>query len=166
MSSTTNVTVPVPNDRTAEFYQFFGLWLEGDTKPLEGGLERRTENGLQSVDQSGRFNWGENQEKDLADATALWQLYPKRARAVFGLLMERPGEWVTADEIAKTLNLSHGGASVAGVLGAPGRHGAKYNRGLPSRWRPWSEDAPAAYMMRPEVVTLFEVAREAAESAM
>ena len=25
----TDITVPVPDDRTAEFYQFFGLWLAG-----------------------------------------------------------------------------------------------------------------------------------------
>src|SRR4051794_5751227 len=118
----TDLTLPVPDERIAEFYQFFGLWLAGALSPPGSHLEVL----LGPAEASAAHTikpWG-GTEEDHADAEALWKKYSPNARAMFGLMIDNPGKEFTGDEIAKAVNIANGAHGVAGVLAWPVRHGA------------------------------------------
>ena len=48
-----DVTVPVPEERLAEFYSLFGGWLSGEERPLLGG--RSKQNRSESVSRRSRY---------------------------------------------------------------------------------------------------------------
>lgn len=151
-----DITVPVPDDRIAEFYSFFGTWLAGSLNPSSG----------EAADGSGvpqaSHEWGSTDD-DLADAVALWKKFSPRARAMFSLLIDNPGTEYTGEQIAEACGIPNGAHGVAGVLAWPGRHGAAIGRGLPSNWRQDPETFESFYAMSPERAALFGAARDAAE---
>lgn len=155
-----DITVPVPDERTAEFYRFFGAWLAGSLTLAEDAF-----GGFQSHEQTSQPQlqpWG-NTEADLADAAKLWAKFSSRARAMFNLLIDNPGKEFSGEEIAEAVDIPNGAHGVAGVLAWPGRHGYKLRRGLPSDWR-WDEDRlEGLYGMSEQRAALFKAAREQVE---
>lgn len=161
----TNVTVPVPDDRTAEFYQFFGLWLAGSLSLPGTSLGATAEISKASPEGPARKQWGKDAEADAADAAALWAKYSKNARGMFGLLMDNPGKEYTGDEIAEAVGIPNGAHGVAGVLAWPGRHGAEIGRGLPTSFREDEETGLTYYRITAEQADLFKAAREKVEGS-
>lgn len=157
-SPTTNLTVPVPAERTAEFFQFFGLWLAGSLALNPTPVE--TSGGMEEPAQTPAFTaWGSS-DADLVDAALLWEKFSKRARAMFSLLIDNPDKRFTGEEIAEAADIPNGAHGVAGVLAWPGRHGQAIGRGLPSQWV-WDEDSEeSVYWMSQERADLFRAARE------
>lgn len=134
-----DVTVKIPEDRVGEFYELVGRWLSGEQT---GGTEA-----------SVAANWT-NSEEDVAFARAIWGKFSPRAKALFTLLMAHPGQRITGEEIAKTLDIPNGMYGVAGVLAWPGRHSAAVGRVLPICWESGS------YWLEQDVADLFRKAQE------
>ena len=151
-----DITVPVPDDRTADFYQFFGRWLSG---ALEASTEGLQSSGQPSeTHQDKRASWtGSDDEAD--DAEFLWRKLTKRAKGMFNLLMAEPGKRYTGKEIAAALDIPHGANGVAGVLAWPGRYCWNLSRYLPTHWKDGEDGAESVYWMKPEVAQLFSQAR-------
>lgn len=159
----TDITVPVPDDRTAEFYQFFGLWLAGSLNPSEvsqGHLEP-----LSAAAESVDIKPWTGSEDDLEDAEWLWEKFSRQARGMFSLLADDPGAEYPADQIAETVGIRYGRRGVAGTLAWPGRYGLEVGRGVPVKWREDVDAGKAYYWMTPEVASTFRAARERAEGA-
>ncbi len=163
---TNNITVPVPDERIAEFYQFFGLWLAGAlslTETQQSPAETSATDAPPAEPQK-RKAWTGSDE-DLEDAIHLWGKFSKHARAFFGLLINNPGTHYTGHQAAEAVGIPNGAHGVAGVLAWPGRHAWAIQRYLPSRWKD-DEDAGASYYwMTPELAKVFKAAREKVEGA-
>lgn len=147
-----DITVPVPDGRIAEFYQFFGQWLAGslpylDPQPFDDDAPDE------------RQHWS---AKDQTEAEWLWSKLSKNARAMFTVLIDAPDRKFTGEEIAETANIPNGASGVAGVLAWPGRFCLQQRRHLPTHWRAGEDDAPSVYWMTPEVADLFRTARDQA----
>lgn len=156
-----DITVPVPDDRVPEFFSFFGLWLAGSLSlpAAASGIAQEPPETPQQI-----RDWG-NTDEDLADAVTLWTKFSPRARAMFSLLIDNPGQEYTGEQIAEACNIPNGAHGVAGVLAWPGRHGAAIGRGLPSEWVVEPETYETFYSMPAERAALFGAAREQAEAA-
>lgn len=161
-----DITVPVPDERTAEFYQFFGLWLAGSLSLNQASSEAAEGSvALPETSEPVKLTpWGDD-DSDFADAVALWHKYSPRARAMFSLLIDNPGKEYTGADIAEACNIPNGAHGVAGVLAWPGRHGAKLKRGLPSAWREDPETLESYYWMSEKRAAFFKSVRESAEAA-
>lgn len=162
-----DITVPVPDERTAEFYQFFGLWLAGALS-LPGGISRGSEDRREPADTSRTEAklepWGDTQQ-DLEDAVTLWRKYSKNARAMFSLLIDNPDKEFTGAQIAEAVNIPNGPHGVAGVLAWPGRHGVDVGRKLPTEWREDPNTLQSYYWMPAQRAELFKAARAKVEQA-
>lgn len=121
----TDVTVPVPDDRVAEFYAFFSSWLAG------------VEAAVTEVDTTTVMPWGQADD-DLGKARVVWGKLSERARAMFDLLLDEPGNKISGEDIADRLGIPNGKYGVAGVLAWPGRHANAVGRPLPVQY----EDGP------------------------
>ena len=158
-----DITVPVPDERHAEFYQFFGLWLAGSLN-----LFPRVVKGPESQSEAAEAPkpvyqpWGDSAE-DVADAASLWKKLTLRARAMFSLLIDDPGKKFSGQQIADALDIPHGAHGVAGVLGYPGRHAKAIGRRLPTSWREDLETFESFYWMSEEDASPFKVARKQVE---
>lgn len=150
-----DITVPVPDDRVADFYQFFGQWLAGALLPTapDSNTDQRPN------DEAGRRKpW---QADDLEQAAWLWGQLSARAKAMFTILMANPGEKVTGAQIAAGAGIPNGASGVAGVLAWPGRYSWQLSRHLPVESE-WDVDRGASvYWMSPANAELFEKASTA-----
>lgn len=138
-----DVTVKIPEDRVSAFYSLVGRWLAGDLD--EDGPEPATIKPSEWTDS----------EADLPLARTVWEKFSPRAKAVFSLLMEKPGEKVSAEDLASKLDIPNGKYGVAGVMAWPGRHCAAVNRTLPFSYEDGPVGAGAQYWMNAEVAALF-----------
>lgn len=138
-----DVTVKVPEDRIAEFYALVGSWLSGE--PASG-----EEDDGEAVPS----DWA-NTDDDLRLAAIVWTKFSPRARALFSLLMERPGTKISGEEIARALNIPHGKYGVAGVLAWPGRRCLAVGRTLPWKYEDGPVGGSASYWVDPEIADLF-----------
>lgn len=158
-----DLTVPVPDDRTAEFYQFFGLWLSGALSLSGSPAGTPQASGGAPVARAGALKpWGDTPE-DHADAETLWRKYSPNARAMFSLLIDNGGKEFTGDEIAEACNIPHGAHGVAGVLAWPGRHGVKIGRRLPTEWREDPNTFEGIYHVPADRAEMFKAARAKVE---
>ena len=107
---------------------------------------------------TGLKEWTNSQE-DLALARVVWEKLSPRAKAIFSRLMERPGEKVSAEDLASACDIPHGRYGVAGALAWPGRHCAAVNRKLPTQWEEGSDGSGGLYWFEPEVADLFRKVR-------
>lgn len=155
----TDITVPVPDDRMAEFYQFFGLWLSGSLDTYLHGSPDMPDASAPSP--AARAEWGSAPE-DFEDAVALWTKYSPTARAMFSMLMDAPDTPYSGDDIAEAIGIENGAHGIAGVLAWPGRHGAKLGRPLPSYWGV-GEDGVGRYWIPEAEAELFRAARRQVE---
>jgi hypothetical protein len=143
-----DVTVKVPEDRVGEFYEVVGRWLTGEEmagNPLGSPV-------------AGLKDWTDSQD-DLALARVVWDKLSPRATAIFSLLMDHPGERMSAEDLASACDIPNGKYGVAGALGWPGRHCAAVNRNLPARYEEGSDESGGIYWFEPEVADLFRKAR-------
>lgn len=159
-----DITVPVPQDRTAEFYQFFGLWLAGSLAANELAHEDLQPRAALADGKPRMLPWGSS-EQDYVDAERLWKKYSKSARAMFSLLIDNPDKRYTGDQIATEIGIKHGARGVAGLLAWPGRHGAKIGRGLPSEWGHDEDTSEGSYWIPADRAEAFKAARAKVEGA-
>ena len=160
----TDITVPVPDERTAEFYQFFGLWLAGSLS-ISAGTSGASESPSAAADSIAQPTpWGDS-EQDYSDADTLWKKFSPRARKMFSLLIDNPREEYTGAQIAEACDIPNGAHGVAGVLAWPGRHGAAIGRGLPTEWRVDPATFESYYWIPADRAEVFKAAREKAERA-
>lgn len=103
---TTDITVPVPEDRVPEFYRWFADWIDksgGEPEqelpapPLGDGLDAA-------------MQW--------------WKLLKPRERQIFRLWAEKSPRMLTAGEIVEELGLN-GPRDIPGILSWPTRKGRK-----------------------------------------
>lgn len=140
-----NITVPVPEDRTAEFYRFFGLWLDGELS-LDSNAGTPAENN--------RREWDDTPQ-DLEDARWLWKKFSTKARELHNILIDNPNQEYTGTDLANRLGIPHGSRGVAGTLAWPGRYSVQIGRDLPTDWN----EEGNTYWMTPKVANLFRRAR-------
>ncbi|PNI10095.1 hypothetical protein CXX84_01035 [Arthrobacter sp. AFG7.2] len=150
-----DITVPVPDDRVPEFYQFFGMWLGGSSALPGGTIQTFPED---SKEAGKRRHWT-GLDEDREDAEKLWSKLTSRAKGLYNLMIDAPGIKFTGDQIAKELNIANGASGVRGVLAWPGRYCWNMNRRLPQRWKDGEDGAPSAYWMEPDVAALFKAVR-------
>jgi hypothetical protein len=142
-----DVTVKIPEERVGDFYELIGRWLSEEQLADEV-----------TDTSAGPRSWTDSNE-DLAVARAVWEKFSPRAKAVFSLLMDQPGDRVSAKYLASTLDIPHGTSGVAGVLAWPARHCAAVNRVGPWRWEYKPEEDTTYYWIEPEVADLFKKVR-------
>lgn len=147
------ITVPVPDDRIAEFYSFFGTWLAGGPSPAPA-LGQQVGNPVTEVSP-----WGQTDE-DLALAQVVWGKLSERAQAMFELLMEHPGQKISGEMIAEKVDIPNGKYGVAGVLAWPGRHSYAVGRPLPVRYEDGPVGGSASYWIDKDTAELFKHAQK------
>lgn len=145
-----DVTVPVPEERLADFFGVYSRWLSS-SETTEVQVE---EANAKSV------NWSDTAE-DLVLARTVWSKFSDRAKALFATLMEHPEQKFSGEELAQLHDIPNGKYGVAGVLAWPGRHSAAVSRWLPCRYEDGPVGASANYWMTNEVAALFRKARDA-----
>lgn len=146
------VTVPVPEERVAEFYAWFAAFLaaEPGSEPHAGRRGRR-----------GGPRRGEDRPWTADDADEAAWLYRKLAppaRSLFDLLSGAPGQRFAGNDIATRLGLETGAHGVAGILAWPGRYCRKLGRTFPIATAA-REDGGTDYYMEPDVAAIFASAR-------
>lgn len=154
-----DITVPVPEERTAEFYQFFGLWLAGSLS-----ISQSPAGASEASPRPQHAPWGTT-EQDYVDAEALWKKYSANARKMFSLMIDNPDTKYTGEQIAEACGIPNGAHGVAGVLAWPGRHGAAIGRRLPTDWDEDENDGTSYYWIPAERAAMFKDVREKAEAA-
>src|SRR5687767_9286886 len=77
-----DVTVKVPEDRVGEFYELVGRWLAGAPLTVTDAPDEA---------RVAPVAWTNNQE-DLAIAKVVWAKFSPRAKAMFSMLMDAPGQ--------------------------------------------------------------------------
>lgn len=147
-----DVSVKVPTDRLAEFYEWFGRWMrEPDDRGGAAPAARAVE----------PLSWDPENDRDLA--VTAWQSFPQRARLVLGTLIDHPDRRYSGDELAALHEIPHGKYGVAGSLAWPGRRLRKLGRALPLEVAE-NPDGGSHYWMSPRMARLWADARRAAES--
>jgi len=155
------VTVPVPEERVAEFYAWFASFLA-----TEPGWERGPGPGPGRRGPGGRGRRGGpvHHEHTLeawsaADADRAAWLYERLApgaRELFDVLATAPGKRFSGNEVAARLKIDKGAHGVAGILAWPGRYSRRLDRPLPIATE-GRADGGTDYFMEPDVAGLFSV---------
>ncbi|HWH10061.1 MAG TPA: DUF6416 domain-containing protein [Solirubrobacteraceae bacterium] len=148
------VTVPVPEDRVAEFYAWFASFLASDPGSAgwsgHRGPRGRGPRGAPGHDHPlEAWSAGDGER-----AAWLYERLATTARELFDLLARSPGERFSGNEVAARLKIDKGAHGVAGILAWPGRYARRLGRALPiaTEGRP---DGGTDYFMEPEVAVLF-----------
>jgi hypothetical protein len=132
----------VPDERLPDFYTMVGQWLTGSAST--------------SADVA---PWADTEE-DLVRARIVWEKLSPRGQALFGVLMDAPGERFGGLQLATDLDIPNGMYGVAGVLAWPGRHSAAVGRVIPVDYEDGPPGEGAYYWMEPPVAALFRKARD------
>jgi hypothetical protein len=153
------VTVPVPEERVAEFYVWFASFLEAEPggPPPPAGRERGRGRGR------GRWDHREARAWSAQDADQAAWLYGKLAppaRELLDMLIATPGRRFSGNEIAASLRLEKGAHGVAGILAWPGRYSRALGRELPISTE-GRDDGGTDYYLDPDVARLFAGASHA-----
>lgn len=152
------VTVPVPEDRVAEFYAWFASflatepgWTRGPGRRGPGGRGRRGGPGHHDHLLEA---WT---SADGDRAAWLYERLAPGASELFDLLATSPGKRFSGNEVAARLKIDKGAHGVAGILAWPGRYARRLNRVLPiaTEGRP---DGGTDYFMGADVAALFSTA--------
>lgn len=133
------ITVPVPDDRIAEFYEMFSNWLKG------GATSKETAS--QSV-------WGEG---DLDLAASVWEKFTPAAQAIYSVLIDNPGKQFGSEALAARAGQAST-YSLAGALAWPDKHCLAVNREPLQRSYALSTGG-SNYWMEERVARLFRQAR-------
>jgi len=103
------LTVQVPDGQLGRFYTALGecwQWAEREARDSDGG-------GQGNEDQEALQDWDTGDE---ALAAHVWRKFSTHAKAMFGLLMDHPGDAMTGEELAAAVGIPNGKYGVAGVL--------------------------------------------------
>jgi hypothetical protein len=136
--SLVELPVWVPSDRTAEFYQMIGRWLQGhETQPSPvAAVPAQQAQPIQP--------WGQDKDQDRQLAESLWEEFSPAARRVFAVI------WKHGSVGANTVAREAGLASIhelAGVFNWPARQCAAAGRLLPCTHSPRRMGAETVYTM-------------------
>ncbi len=149
------VTVPVPEERVAEFYAWFAAFLaaepgHGPGRGGPGGLGGRgRHHGRRQHGTAGAWT-----PEDGDRAAWLYGRLAPAAQELFDLLAAAPGQRLSGNEAAARLGLEKGAHGVAGILAWPGRYCRHLDRVLPIATE-GRADGGTDYFMEPEVAALF-----------
>ena len=111
---TTDITIPVPSDRVAEFYQLVGAWMETPRGgPAAAGAA--ADETASDIPLS---------EQDLSAAVTWWKSLKPREREIFGLWVDASPKMLSAKVIVETMKLK-GPRDIPGILSWPSRKGTK-----------------------------------------
>ena len=147
------VTVPVPEDRVAEFYAWFAQFLAAEPGgPPRGGPRGR---GFGPRSRHDADAWSVD---DAEQARWLYGKLAPPARELFDLLIAEPGRRFSGNEIAGRLKLQAGAHGVAGILAWPGRYSRRLGRELPIATE-GRDDGGTDYYLEDDVAQLFAAAR-------
>jgi hypothetical protein len=141
------VTVPVPEERVAEFYAWFAHFLAAE--PGRGGFGGRGRRGRRPEGTAAAWTPDDGER-----AAWLYGRLAPAARELFDLLAAAPGRRFAGNEVAARLGLEKGAHGVAGILAWPGRYCRHLDRALPIATE-GREDGGTDYYMEPEVAALF-----------
>ncbi len=150
------VTVPVPEERVAEFYAWFGAFLASESGsgpgpgPGRGGFGGGR--GRRGARPAGTATPWSAHDGELA--TWLRGRLAPAARELFDLLAAAPGRRFSGNEVAARLGLEKGAHGVAGILAWPGRYCRHLERALPIATE-CRADGGTDYYMEPVVAELF-----------
>jgi hypothetical protein len=118
---------------------------------------------------SGGHRGAEWASDDLAAAAALYDALSGNAKAIIDLMIDRPGERLSADWIIAQIGDGHaaqpasaGRHAVAGSLSQLSAPQRNSGRRLPFYWWAGSDSEASLYAMKPSVARLFRAARESA----
>jgi hypothetical protein len=152
------VTVPVPEERVAEFYAWFAAflasepgWTRGGPRGRPGGPARR---GGPHRDEAPLVPWS---AADGDRALWLYERLAPTARELFDMLAVAPGRRLSGNEVAAQLEVDKGAHGVAGILAWPGRYSRRLDRPLPIATE-GRADGGTDYYMEPPVAALFAAA--------
>lgn len=145
-----DVTVKIPEDRVGEFYELVGRWLAGQHSPRGADMPEGTDSTM--------AEWT-NSDDNVQLARMVWDKCSARARAMFSLLMDRPGHRVSGDELAAMLEIPNGKYGIAGVLAWPGRHCTAVGRRPLWKWEDGPPGGSASYWIDKDVADLFSNVR-------
>jgi uncharacterized protein DUF6416 len=142
------VTVPVPEDRVAEFYAWFASFLASEPGSAPGGRGPRNRPGRHEHLLAA---WS---SEDGDRAAWLYDRLAPGARELVDMLAAAPGRRLSGNEVAARLAIDKGAHGVAGILAWPGRYSRRLGRALPiaTEGRP---DGGTDYFMEPDVAALF-----------
>jgi hypothetical protein len=150
------VTVPVPEERVAEFYAWFAAFLAaepgvGPWRGGRGGGRHGRPGGRRHGGGEPATGWSAG---DGERASWLYGRLAPAAQELFDLLAAEPGRRFAGNEVAARLGLEKGAHGVAGILAWPGRYCRHLGRALPiaTEGRP---DGGTDYFMEPDVAALF-----------
>jgi hypothetical protein len=145
------VTVPVPEERVAEFYAWFAHFLatEPGHGPGRGGIGGRGRRGRRPPATAAAWTADDGER-----AAWLYGRLAPAAQELFDLLAAAPGQRFAGNEVAARLGLDKGAHGVAGILAWPGRYCRHLDRALPIATE-GRDDGGTDYYMEPEVATLF-----------
>ena len=142
-----DTTVPVPEDRIAEFHIMYGHWLAGtEMEPFD-------------LAKPELLAWT-NTKEDEELARAFWAKLSDRAKSLFSTLMDAPEKKFSGEDLAEALEIPNGKYGTAGVLAWPGRYSSAVGRFLPCNYENGPFGAGASYSMTTEVAELFHKVRD------
>lgn len=150
MQGLQDVSVKVPAERLAEFYEWFGRWMRESAESNSAATPLTVE----------RRDW--DPETDQEIATTAWRSFPPRAQLVLNTLIDSPDRRFTGDELATLNEIPNGKYGLAGTFAWPGRQLRRFGRPLPME----VEQNPRGgsfYWMTPRMARLWARARRAAE---
>jgi hypothetical protein len=150
------VTVPVPEERVAEFYAWFGAFLaaEPGSWPGRGGGRRGGPPGHGRRGRHPEETAAAWTDADGERAAWLYGRLAPAARELFDLVAASPGRRFSGNEVAARLGLEKGAHGVAGILAWPGRYCRHLGRALPIATE-GRADGGTDYFMDPGVAGLF-----------
>jgi Family of unknown function (DUF6416) len=145
------LTVQVPDGQLGRFYTAVGeCWLRAEHEAGDGDGTGEDEGDLQDWDMG---------DEDLA--AHVWRKFSTHAKAMFGLLMDHPGDAMTGEELAAAVGIPNGKYGVAGALAWPARHCAAAGRPILCRYEePMTPDASGTYWIDQAVADLFRPVRQ------
>lgn len=108
---TTDITVPVPSERVAEFYRWFGVWMDSPRSPDLSATSESTPDAPLS-------------DQELPTAVTWWRSLKPRERELFGLWIDASPRMLSAKLIVEKMGLK-GPRDIPGILSWPSRRGAK-----------------------------------------
>lgn len=146
------VSVLVPTERVAQFYEMVGRWLAGpaDKEAVVAGERPPVAAGKRPLWTSG----------DLDLAKEVWGHMNEWGRELFTVLMDNPEQRFSGQQLAEDLHLTYGKYGLAGVMAWPGRYCKAVGRRFALQWEAGPVGKSGNYWMTSEVAALFREARD------
>ncbi len=130
------ITVRVPEERVAEFYQMFGKWLASSPCPPEVQPP--------APEPQKNLPWADD---DTDKARTVFLQLSLEARLLFQHLIDHPDEWFSALDLARVLGVEDGDFRqvIAGKLSWPAKYCAEVGRQGFWEWQPSDDEEGGRY---------------------